>query len=57
MSNTALGNDLMEMMNAWDAITNQARTQFPNATDDQIFEIAKNAMMHAMRIQGGDFNV
>lgn len=57
MANTALGNDLMEMMDAWTVITDQARAQFPNASEDQIFEITKNAMMHALHIAGGDSNV
>jgi hypothetical protein len=57
MSNTALGNDLLEMMNAWNVIVDQARATFPNATEDQLFDIAKNAMMHTLRINGGDSNV
>ena len=51
MANTAIGNDLMEMMNAWNVIIDEARIAFPNATEDQIFDIAKNAMIHTLRIR------
>lgn len=45
---TTFAEDLREMMAAWDKIMTAARVQFPNATEEQLYQIAHAAMKHAL---------
>lgn len=51
MNDAEIRATLSEMMNTWDQIMKSARKLFPNATDDQLYEIAKNAMNRAVGIK------
>lgn len=37
-------NDIAEMMNAWNKIQAAARKQFPNASNEEIYQITKDTM-------------
>jgi hypothetical protein len=39
---------LQEMMAAWNKIMTAAKTQFPKATEEELYQIAKGAMNHAL---------
>ena len=41
---------LKEMMEVWNKIMEAARQQFPNATEDELYQIAKSAMNRAVGI-------
>ena len=46
---TAAAKDIAEMMNAWNKIQAAARKQFPTASEEEIYQIAKGAMWQALR--------
>ncbi len=48
MKTTTFAQDLVEMMAAWEKIMTAARSQFPNATEEELFQIASAAMRHAL---------
>ena len=48
---TAVAKDIAEMMAAWDTIMAAARREFPAASDEKLFEIAKGAMNHSLGIE------
>ena len=39
---------LKEMMEAWNKIMAAARQQFPKVTEEELYQIAKGAMNHAL---------
>jgi len=41
---------LAELMEAWTTIEASARAEFPGASEEQIYQITKGAMNHALRI-------
>ena len=41
---------IAEMMNAWNTIVAAARKQFPQASEEEIFQIAKTAMNHTLKL-------
>lgn len=41
---------LKEMMEAWNKIMTAAREQFPTASEEELYQIAKGAMNHALGI-------
>lgn len=41
---------LKEMMEAWNKIMESARQQFPKATEEELYQIAKGAMNRAVGI-------
>lgn len=41
---------LKEMMEGWNTIMEAARQEFPNATEEELYQIAKGAMNHALGI-------
>ena len=43
--------DLKEMMSGWSAIVAAARAQFPNASKEEIYQIAKGAMQHTLGLK------
>lgn len=43
--------DLQEMMNAWNTIIAAARQQFPTASEEEVFQIAKSAMNNALGLK------
>jgi hypothetical protein len=45
---TTAAQDIAEMMQAWNTILAAAREQFPAASDEDLFQIAKGAMNHAL---------
>ena len=45
-----LAQDLQVMMNGWHKIEAAAKAEFPNASSEEIYQITKNAMMHALKI-------
>lgn len=50
-ANTAaptLATDLAQMMGAWDRIAAAARREFPNASDEELYQITAGAMNHAL---------
>ena len=42
---------LKEMMDGWNKIMAAAREQFPTATEEELYQIAKGAMNHALGIR------
>jgi hypothetical protein len=42
--------DLQEMMAVWNKITAAARAQFPKATEEELYQITKGAMNHALKL-------
>jgi histone H3/H4 len=46
---SAAAKDILEMMNAWNKIQAAAREQFPNASEEEIYQITKDAMRHALK--------
>ena len=48
MKPATFAQDIAEMMAAWNKIMTAARAQFPNATDEELFQIASAAMRHAL---------
>ena len=48
---TTLAQDLKEMMNGWNTIETAAKKQFPNATKEELYEICKGAMNHAIGLK------
>ena len=45
-----IAQDIKEMMEGWNKIMIAAKAQFPQATEEEIYEIAKGAMNHALGI-------
>lgn len=45
---TTAAQDLQEMMIGWDKIMAAAKIEFQNSTDEELFQIAKSAMTHAL---------
>jgi len=41
---------MKEMMEGWNKIMAAAREQFPEASEDELYQIAKGAMNHALGI-------
>lgn len=50
-SKTTLAADLAEMMAGWNKIEAAAKAQFPNATKEELYEITKGAMNHALGLK------
>ena len=48
---TTFSQDLQEMMNGWNAILAAARAQFPAASEEEIYQIAKGAMAHTLNLK------
>lgn len=48
MNTKTLAQDIAEMMAAWNKIMTAARAQFPNASEEQLYQIAKGAMEYAL---------
>jgi len=46
-------NDIKEMMSAWGIIEQEAKKQFPDATKDELYDICKSAMYHALGLTDG----
>lgn len=44
--------DLREMMAAWATIEAAARREFPNASADELYQICRGAMDHALGLSG-----
>lgn len=42
---------LVELMGGWNQIMGEARKKFTSSTDEELFEITKGAMNHALGIQ------
>ena len=45
-----IARDIVEMMAGWNTIEAAAKLQFPNATKEELYEICKGAMNHALGI-------
>jgi hypothetical protein len=39
---------IAEMLQAWNTIMTEARKQFPGATEEELYQIAKGAMNHQL---------
>jgi hypothetical protein len=48
MTTATFAQDLQEMMNGWNTIMAAARKEFPNASEEELFQIAKGAMNRAL---------
>ncbi len=48
---TTLAQDIKEMMDGWNTIMAAAKEQFPKATEEELYQIAKGAMNHALGIR------
>jgi hypothetical protein len=48
MSNAEM---IREMMQAWNKIMAAAKSQFPSASEEELFRIASSAMNHALKIK------
>lgn len=46
--NTAAAKDLQEMMDGWNIIFTAVKIEFPNASEEEIFQIASGAMKYAL---------
>lgn len=40
--------DIQELMRGWDAIVAAAKVQFPDLTEEELYQIAKSAMAYAL---------
>lgn len=40
---------IKEMMEAWNTIMEAVKKQFPNASEEELYQIAKGAMDHAIK--------
>ena len=49
-NNATLAADLKEMMAAWSKIETAARREYPKCSEEEIFEICKGAMNHALKL-------
>lgn len=49
--NTTAAQDMQEMMNGWNTIFAAARREFPTASEEEIYQIAKDAMAHTLNIK------
>lgn len=47
---TDFAKDLLEMMTAWEKIVSAAAAQFPEATDEERFQIASGAFRKAIGV-------
>jgi hypothetical protein len=47
-TNRTFAQDMAEMMQGWNKIEAAAKKQFPNATKEELFQICKSAMNHAL---------
>ena len=47
---SAAAADLAELMAAWETIVATARAQYPAASEEQIYQLAKGAMHHALHL-------
>lgn len=47
-SQPTFADDFRSMLNGWTKIEAAARTQFPQATEEQLYEICKGAMRRAL---------
>lgn len=45
---TTAAQDIAELMAAWNKIMTAARQQFPGASEEKLYQIAKNAMNSAL---------
>lgn len=52
MNATQAAQDIAELMAAWNTITARARIEFPNASEEELFQIASGAMRHALSVNG-----
>lgn len=50
MTKNEVAETIQEMMEAWNKIMAAAREHFPNANEDELYNIAKNAMDKAVGI-------
>lgn len=41
---------LRALMTAWNTVLAAARAQFPQASEEQLYQIAKGAMNHALKL-------
>jgi len=51
MQTATFAQDLQEMMNGWNTIVAAARAQFPGASEEEIYQIAKAAMAHTLGLK------
>ena len=51
MQTTTFTQDLQEMMNGWNTIVAAARAQFPAASEEEIYQIAKGAMAQTLGLK------
>lgn len=42
--------DLLEMMNNWDRLVAAARKSFPSATEEEVYQLAKQTMNQKLRL-------
>lgn len=49
-STATVASDLAEAMAVWNRIIAAARREFPDASEERIYQIAKGAMNHALGI-------
>jgi len=48
-SNKQIAADIAELMAGWNKIEAAAKAQFPKASKEELYEICKGAMNHALR--------
>lgn len=48
---TTFAQDLQEMMSGWNKIMAAAREQFPDASEEKLYQIAKGAMQHTLGLK------
>lgn len=45
-----IAQNLKELMAAWDTIAAAAKQQFPNVSTEELYQIVKGAMNHALKL-------
>lgn len=50
MTNEATAAAISKMMQVWDEIKIAARNEYPNATDEEIFELSSRAMNKRLKL-------
>jgi len=49
--NTTAAQDIASLMAGWNKIEAAAKVQFPNASKEELYQICKGAMKHALGIK------
>jgi len=51
MNTTSFASDMAELMAGWNKIEAAAKAQFPKASEEELYQICKGAMAHAIGLK------